>query len=69
MQQNNKTRQKKRGSEVNIKRYQKSAKKGALSEYCQIYNTNTKKIHNLEMNTTACKYLNNSRHRNLLLGK
>ena len=33
---------------------------------------NTKKVlnqHKLETNTTACKYLNNSRHGNLLLKK
>ena len=32
----------KRGKEANNKRHQKSAKKGALSEYCQIRNRNTK---------------------------
>ena len=50
----------------------RARKKGALSEYFQINNRNTKyqKIeHKLGTNTTVCKYLKNSRHGNLLLRK
>ena len=50
----------------------RARKKGALSEYFQINNRNTKyqKIeHKLETNTAVCKYLKNSRHGNLLLRK
>ena len=56
----------------NNKNIERARKQGALLGYCQIHNTNTKKIlneHKLKTNITACKYLNNSRHGNLLLGK
>ena len=49
----------------------KNAKKEALSECCQIQNMNEKNTNelNLETNTTTCKYLQHSRHGNLLLRK
>ena len=63
----------KRGKEANNKYHQKPQKKEVLSEYCQIHNRNKKKNKlnepKLETNTTACKYLNKSRHGNLLLRK
>ena len=63
----------KRCNEANNKRHKKSVitKREALSEYCQIQKTIAKRIneHILKTNTTACKYLNYSRHVNLLLLK
>ena len=60
----------KRGSEANNKRHQKSAKKRGVVRILPNKREipNNKKIlneHKLEPNTTACKYLNNSRHGNL----
>ena len=73
MHQNDKTKQINEAMTQITNVIERARKKGALSEYCQIHNTNTKKRilneHNLQTNTTACKYLNNSRHRNFLLGK
>ena len=70
MQQNNETKQIHETMRQITNVITKSTKK-ALSEYCQIQNTNAKKInkHNLEMNATVCEYLNYSKHENLFLKK
>ena len=73
MQQKNKTRQINDAMRQITNFIEKARKNGALLEYCQIHNSNTKKRilieHNLETNTKPCQYLSNSRHGNLLLGK
>ena len=73
MHQNNKAKQINEAMTQITNVIERARKKGAFSEYCQIHNTNTKKRilneHNLQTNTTACKYLNNSRHGNFFLGK
>ena len=61
----------KQGNVANNKRDRKNAKKrhckNIASYITQILKKRIPNEHNFETNTTACKYLNNSRHGNLLL--